>query len=123
VTQVDNCPVPTHLPPEELTQGPGMTYEYLCKACNHQWEAEQSIKEAPLKICPSCGAEQAQRQISRSGGFILKGGGWYSDLYSSAKPAGGAAPGSAPAPKAEAKSETPAAVPTPVASSDSKPSS
>src|SRR5690606_39669222 len=26
---------------------------------------------------------RAKRQISRGGGFILKGGGWYSDLYSS----------------------------------------
>jgi putative FmdB family regulatory protein len=82
-----------------------MTYEYLCKACNHQWEADQSIKEAPLKICPHCGAEQAQRQISRSGGFILKGGGWYSDLYSSAKPSGDASGGSGEASKTEAKSE------------------
>jgi putative FmdB family regulatory protein len=60
-----------------------MTYEYICQACGHQWEAQQSIKEDPLKDCPSCGQPQAKRQISQGPGFILKGGGWYSDLYSS----------------------------------------
>lgn len=59
------------------------TYEYACAACQHEFEAFQSIKDAPLTKCPSCGAEQAKRQISRGTGFILKGGGWYSDLYAS----------------------------------------
>lgn len=58
------------------------TYEYACTSCGHEWEAEQSIKEDPLKQCPSCEAMTAKRQISRGTGFILKGGGWYSDLYS-----------------------------------------
>lgn len=66
-----------------------MTYEYACTACAHEWEAEQSIKDAPLTECPKCHAQTARRQISRGTGFILKGGGWYSDLYSSSsnKPA------------------------------------
>ena len=59
------------------------TYEYACQACGNEWEAEQSIKDAPLTTCPKCQAEAAKRQISRGAGFILKGGGWYSDLYSS----------------------------------------
>jgi len=59
------------------------TYEYLCTACGHEWEFEQSIKEDPLKVCQKCSQETARRQISRGTGFILKGGGWYSDLYSS----------------------------------------
>ncbi len=58
------------------------TYEYACTSCGHEWEAEQSIKDEPLKQCPSCEAMTAKRQISRGTGFILKGGGWYSDLYS-----------------------------------------
>jgi len=60
-----------------------MTYEYACAACGHQWEAEQSIKEAPLRKCPRCGRVKAKRQISAGTGFILKGGGWYSDGYGS----------------------------------------
>jgi putative FmdB family regulatory protein len=58
------------------------TYEYACSSCSHEWEAEQSIKDAALTECPSCKQPTAKRQISRGGGFILKGSGWYSDLYS-----------------------------------------
>jgi len=64
------------------------TYEYACSSCQHEWEFEQSIKENPLTECPSCHRDTAKRQISRGAGFILKGGGWYADLYSSPKPSG-----------------------------------
>jgi putative FmdB family regulatory protein len=59
------------------------TYEYVCKACDHEFEREQRISDAPLKTCPQCKAKQVKRLISRTS-FHLKGGGWYSDLYSSA---------------------------------------
>ena len=73
-------------------------YEYLCKACDHEFEREQRITDKPLKKCPACGAMQAKRLISRTS-FVLKGGGWYSDLYStpradSAKGANGGESGS-----------------------------
>jgi putative FmdB family regulatory protein len=61
------------------------TYEYACKSCGHEWEEIQKISEAPLTECPECHQAEAQRLIS-GGNFILKGGGWYADLYSSAKP-------------------------------------
>ena len=61
------------------------TYEYACADCGHQWEEIQKISENPIEECPSCKKATAKRQIS-GGSFILKGGGWYSDLYSSAKP-------------------------------------
>jgi putative FmdB family regulatory protein len=60
-----------------------MTYEYVCTACGHAWEAEQPISAAPLKDCPHCGQACAKRQISGGQGFILKGGGWYADGYGS----------------------------------------
>jgi putative FmdB family regulatory protein len=63
-----------------------MTYEYACQACGHAWEAEQPISAAPLTDCPSCHKATAKRQVSGGAGFILKGGGWYSDLYASKKP-------------------------------------
>jgi putative FmdB family regulatory protein len=53
-----------------------MTYEYKCEECGHVWEAEQNIKDAPLKLCPSCGEEKAKRQISNVA-FELKGSGWF----------------------------------------------
>jgi putative FmdB family regulatory protein len=63
-----------------------MTYEYVCTACKHQWEAEQPISARPLKTCPQCGQDCAKRQISGGAGFILKGGGWYADGYGAPKP-------------------------------------
>ena len=72
-----------------------MTYEYVCTACGHGWEAEQAISASPLKTCPKCGTDHAKRQISGGAGFILKGGGWYADGYGSAKASGGAASSSA----------------------------
>ncbi len=82
-----------------------MTYDYVCTACAHVWEAEQRISEAALTECPECHQATAKRQISGGQGFILKGGGWYSDLYSSAKPA---AADSAKESKPETKTEKPA---------------
>ena len=64
------------------------TYEYGCTACGDQWEELQRITEPPIEVCPKCGKNTAQRLISAGTGFILKGGGWYSDLYSSAKSGG-----------------------------------
>ena len=60
-----------------------MTYEYQCRACGHEWEAEQPISAKPLKKCPHCRRSSAKRLISGGSGFILKGGGWYADGYSS----------------------------------------
>jgi putative FmdB family regulatory protein len=48
-------------------------------------EAFQSIKDPPLRECPSCHQESLQRLISGAA-FQLKGSGWYKDLYSSKKP-------------------------------------
>ena len=61
------------------------TYEYGCRACGHEFEREQRIHEDPIRTCPRCRKDEARRLISRTS-FVLKGGGWYSDLYSS-KPA------------------------------------
>jgi len=80
-----------------------MTYEYACTACGHEWEAEQSIREAPLKKCPKCGKLQAKRMISRGAGFILKGGGWYADGYGSSKSAKSGDSGDKTAAKTEDK--------------------
>ena len=57
------------------------TYDYACDNCGHEFEREQRITEKPLKKCPKCGKDKARRMIG-GGNFILKGGGWESDLYS-----------------------------------------
>lgn len=58
------------------------TYEYVCTECQNHWEEVQKISEDPIQVCPKCQKTSAKRQIS-GGNFILKGGGWYADLYSS----------------------------------------
>ena len=74
-----------------------MTYEYACSSCGHEWEAEQSINDPPLKKCPACKKNSAKRQISGGTGFVLKGGGWYADRYG--------APSAKASEKSESKSE------------------
>ena len=57
------------------------TYDYSCDNCGHEFDREQRITEDPVKKCPKCWKLKARRMIG-GGGFILKGGGWESDLYS-----------------------------------------
>ncbi len=59
-------------------------YEYACERCDSEFEIEQRITEDPLKRCPSCRSPKVKRLISQTS-FVLKGSGWYSDLYSSRK--------------------------------------
>ena len=84
-------------------------YEYACEKCKHEFEAEQRISDEPIRTCPKCRARKVKRLISRTS-FVLKGSGWYSDLYSSpgAKKDGEAKSGdkSAGETKSDAKSET-----------------
>jgi putative FmdB family regulatory protein len=59
-------------------------YEYLCEKCEHEFEREQRITADPIKTCPKCKSRRVKKLISQTS-FVLKGGGWYNDLYSSAK--------------------------------------
>ncbi|MCP5043009.1 MAG: zinc ribbon domain-containing protein [bacterium] len=59
-------------------------YEYLCEKCGHEFEREQRITADPIKTCPECKARKVKKLISQTS-FVLKGGGWYNDLYSSTK--------------------------------------
>jgi putative FmdB family regulatory protein len=56
------------------------TYEYVCTACGHEFEAFQSISAEPLTACPSCGGS-VQRKISGGAGLIFKGSGFYETDY------------------------------------------
>jgi putative FmdB family regulatory protein len=60
-------------------------YEYECQACGHTFEEWQKMSDKPVRVCPKCKARKVQKLISHTS-FQLKGGGWYSDLYSSQKP-------------------------------------
>jgi putative FmdB family regulatory protein len=57
------------------------TYDFLCGACDHRFEAFQSIKAEPLKACPSCGQERLVRLIGSGAGILLKGPGFHANDY------------------------------------------
>ena len=60
-------------------------YEYRCSQCEKEFEYQQRMSEPAKTVCEECGGE-LERLISRTA-FQFKGGGWYKDLYASAKPA------------------------------------
>ena len=51
------------------------TYQYRCKACQHEFDQFQKFAEDPLKTCLSCGGEI--RRVIQSVGVVFKGSGWY----------------------------------------------
>ncbi len=74
-------------------------YEFVCEACGRLTEVMQKVSDPPPAACPECGGGRMAKLVSRTS-FQLKGGGWYSDLYSSpkTKPEPGAKPAVAAAP-------------------------
>ena len=59
------------------------TYDYVCKQCDHKWELFQSMKDNPVRKCPSCGKLKAKRMIGPGAGIIFKGSGFYQTDYRS----------------------------------------
>ena len=59
------------------------TYEYECANCGNRFEKFQSITAAPIKKCPACGKNTAQRLIGTGAGLIFKGSGFYITDYRS----------------------------------------
>lgn len=60
-------------------------YEYACKQCGKLNEVFQKVSDPGPGKCEGCGADgPLERVVSRTS-FVLKGGGWYSDLYGSTK--------------------------------------
>ncbi len=59
------------------------TYDYVCKACEHQFEQFQSMTASALRKCPECGKLQLKRLIGSGGGLIFKGSGFYITDYRS----------------------------------------
>ncbi|MBX3604273.1 MAG: zinc ribbon domain-containing protein [Piscinibacter sp.] len=51
-------------------------YAYRCDACGHAKDVLQKISDAPLNVCPACGADAFRKQLTAAG-FQLKGSGWY----------------------------------------------
>lgn len=62
------------------------TYEYRCRACGHDFERFQKISDDPVRTCPECGEDEAERLISAGGGLVFKGSGFYATDYRDAGP-------------------------------------
>ena len=97
------------------------TYDYVCDACGHEFEAFESIKADPQTDCPECKQPKLRRKIGAGAAIIFKGSGFYQTDYRSEsykqraaadKPASGA---SKPA------ESSPSSSPTPAAASATKP--
>lgn len=59
------------------------TYEYVCKACRHELELFQSMKDAPKRKCPECGKSTLERKIGTGAAVLFKGSGFYQTDYRS----------------------------------------
>jgi putative FmdB family regulatory protein len=52
-----------------------MLYDYICESCNHESvDVQQSIKDSPKKVCPSCKKHKLRRVFSTGIGGFVKGG-------------------------------------------------
>lgn len=84
-------------------------YAYRCESCGHAKDVLQKISDAPLTVCPACGADAFRKQVTAAG-FQLKGSGWYATDFKGGGAAAGAGAAAATAEaKAESKTETAAA--------------
>ncbi len=59
------------------------TYDYLCDACEHEFELFQSIKDPIKKKCPECGKLKLRRLFGTGGAIMFKGSGFYQTDYRS----------------------------------------
>jgi len=60
-------------------------YEYECSQCHQTSDALQKVNDPPPEACPHCGAQHTLSRLVSRTSFVLKGGGWSADLYSSSK--------------------------------------
>ncbi len=88
------------------------TYDYICDACGHEFEAFESMKVDSQTVCPKCHEVKLRRKIGAGAAILFKGSGFYQTDYRSQSY------------KAGAKADKPAdsAPATPSKGADSSPS-
>jgi len=59
------------------------TYDYVCDACNHEFELFQSITEKNKRKCPECGRLKLRRLFGTGAAIVFKGSGFYQTDYRS----------------------------------------
>ena len=86
-------------------------YAYKCGSCGHAKDVLQKVSDAPLTVCPACGAESFSKQLTAAG-FQLKGSGWYATDFRGGNTAAPAADKPADKPADAPKSDSAPAAPT-----------
>jgi putative FmdB family regulatory protein len=79
-------------------------YAYKCGSCGHAKDVLQKISDAPLTVCPACGADAFSKQVTAAG-FQLKGSGWYATDFRGSGSAPSGANGAKPADAKSAESK------------------
>ena len=83
------------------------TYDYLCDACEHEFELFQSISEAVKRKCPECGKLKLRRLFGTGAAIVFKGSGFYqTDYRSDSYKKGAEKDKKASEPKSEKKSDS-----------------
>ena len=59
------------------------TYDYVCDACEHQFELFQWMSEDAKRKCPECGKKKLRRLIGPGAAIVFKGSGFYKTDYRS----------------------------------------
>ncbi len=59
------------------------TYDYVCDACDHEFEEFQSITEPVLRKCPECKKLKLRRLFGTGAAVVFKGSGFYETDYRS----------------------------------------
>src|SRR5688572_32383723 len=59
------------------------TYDYVCDACEHEFELFQSISEPLKRKCPECGKLKLRRLFGTGAAVVFKGSGFYQTDYRS----------------------------------------
>jgi len=83
------------------------TYEYICDACEYEFDELQSFSDPPLTKCPKCGKKKLRRLFGTGAAVLFKGSGFYeTDYRSDSYKSGEKADKDAAKPAEPAKSET-----------------
>lgn len=60
-------------------------YEYRCSSCGVRKEHLQKVSDPKFTVCPECGKETYEKQLTAAG-FQLKGSGWYATDFKGSPP-------------------------------------
>lgn len=86
-------------------------YEYRCASCQKDTEFMMKFSDPTPEACPKCGTKGQMSKLLSQTGFILQGGGWYKEGYTSKsnqKPDSGKADAKPASSDSGAASSTPA---------------